>query len=282
MYQKKGYLEESSRLFYVCDQSDKLFPSHYHDFDKLTLFLQGRVQYEIEGKTYGLQPFDIVLVRAGQLHRPIVSSDAVYERIIAYMSPAFFKTYEDPLCDLYSVFTKTPSPVLRQPQSTGSVYGAACRLRQSFTQAGKKPALLQNTIFLEFMIQLSLSIQEQHIGYVATGRQNEKIQTILTYINDNVAADLAIPAIASHFYMSPDYLMHLFKAETGYSLGTYITTKRLLLARQLLQQGKALTDVCYDSGFKNYSTFYRAWKQRFHQSPRKGLTGINLTEDSLD
>lgn len=60
--------------------------------------------------------------------------------------------------------------------------------------------------------------------------------------------------------MSPDYLMHLFKAETGMTAASYITTKRLQKARHLMQEGRALTEICYDCGFTNYSTFYRAWK----------------------
>jgi AraC-like DNA-binding protein len=282
MYQKKGYLDEPFRLFYVSDQEGKTFPYHYHDFDKIILFLQGQVQYDIEGNSYALKPYDIVLVQAGQLHRPIVADTALYERIIAYLSPNFFKNYIRQGCDLSTIFSQSHSHVLRQAQTAGNVYNTACRLKQAFTEKGLAASLLQNTIFLEFMIQLTRAIDEQHMGYVKTGQQNEKIQSVLDYINKNLTADLSVAAIAGYFYMSPDYLMHLFKNETGYPLGTYITTKRLLKARQLIQKKQPLTTVCYDSGFKNYSTFYRAWTNRFHQSPRKGLRGLSIEPEILD
>ena len=282
MYQKTGYLDEQFRLFYLADQTPRKFSYHYHDFDKVILFFQGLVQYEIEGKSYALQPFDIVLVRRGQVHRPIIENTALYERIIAYLSPSFFSTYDKEGCDLSAIFTQSASPVLRQPQEVGSIYGASCRLRQAWISQGRGAALLQRTIFLEFLIHLARSMEEHHIGYVKTGRQNEKIQSVLAYINNHLTEDLSVPAISRRFYISTDYLMHLFKDETGYSLGAYITTKRLLLARQFIQDGTPVTTACYDCGFKTYSSFYRAWKHLFHNPPGKGLQHHLLPSEILD
>ena len=53
--------------------------------------------------------------------------------------------------------------------------------------------------------------------------------------------------------------MHTFKEQTGYSIGSYLSTKRLLLAKELILSGKPITDVCYECGFK---------KKCFGESPR--------------
>ena len=68
-------------------------------------------------------------------------------------------------------------------------------------------------------------------------------------------------------YLSRYHLMHLFKQATGYTIGNYITEKRLLLARDLLRSGTPVTSVCFDCGFKNYSTFSRAYKKYFESTP---------------
>lgn len=268
MNEKTGYLREPLKLFYLRDQKDWQCPYHYHDFDKLTLFLQGHVTYEIEGTSYELNPYDIVIVRAGQMHRPLISGTAVYERIIAYISPAYLAAYGKRNPDLELIFHHAPSEVLRQPQDVGPVYGASCRLRQAFASMPRQPqSLLQETIFLEFLIYVATALREKRLGYVKTKTENEKIRLVLTYIADHLTDDLSIPTIAQAAYLSPDYLMHLFKEETGFSLGNYITAKRLQKARHLLSQGLPLTTACYDSGFKHYSTFYRAWKKQYHSSP---------------
>ena len=69
------------------------------------------------------------------------------------------------------------------------------------------------------------------------------------------------------FYISKYYMMRLFKQETGYTLGHYISQKRLLLAKELLSSGVSVTQACFDCGFKDYSTFSRAYKQLFDETP---------------
>ena len=76
-----------------------------------------------------------------------------------------------------------------------------------------------------------------------------------------------IDLIAGQFYISKYYMMRLFKQETGYTLGQYISQKRLLLAKELLSTGAPGPQVCYDCGFKDYSTFSRAYKQLFGVTP---------------
>lgn len=40
------------------------FEFHYHDFDKILIFLSGKVTYLIEGRSYELQPYDIIFDQA--------------------------------------------------------------------------------------------------------------------------------------------------------------------------------------------------------------------------
>ena len=98
---------------------------------------------------------------------------------------------------------------------------------------------------------------------------NGKILSVLDYISEHLTEDISPDSIADTFYLNKYYLMHLFKEETGYTLGSYITNKRLLLARDLLKSGLPATQVCYDCGFKNYSTFSRAYRKCFQATPRE-------------
>ncbi len=270
MYKKAGYLTEPIKLFYVADKRLRTYPFHYHDFDKIMLFFQGGVTYDMEGTSYVLQPYDIVIVPAGHLHRPVVSGKQVYERLIAYISKEYVASYSRRGCDLSPIF-RTASPILRQPQEGGNIYGASCRLRQACSDpAYAGCAALQEALFSELLIYISRAVREHHMGYGGISRQNGKVLQLLSYINGSLTEDLSIPKLAAMLCLSPDYLMHLFKNETGWSLGKYITVKRLLLARDLARQGRPLTEACYDSGFKQYSSFYRAWKKYFGTTPKQG------------
>ena len=61
-YRKKGYLNSEFRLFHLTDRETREVEYHYHEFDKITILIKGRVSYMIEGKSYELCPYDIVLV----------------------------------------------------------------------------------------------------------------------------------------------------------------------------------------------------------------------------
>ena len=105
-YEKKGYLNSEFRLFHLTDQETKEVDYHYHDFDKITIFIRGKVNYMIEGRSYDLKPYDIVLVKQGDIHRLTVDNSCPYERIIVYISPNFMNAYQTDNYDLSYCFQK--------------------------------------------------------------------------------------------------------------------------------------------------------------------------------
>ena len=74
---KRGYLNEDYRLFHLRDSRALTLDYHYHEFDKLVFQLGGRAAYSIEGKSYPLQPMDILLVSRNLIHLPVVDPEQV-------------------------------------------------------------------------------------------------------------------------------------------------------------------------------------------------------------
>jgi len=89
----------------------------------------------------------------------------------------------------------------------------------------------------------------------------------MQYIKNHLFDKLTIDDLAQRFYLSKYYMMRKFKIDTGYSIHQYITNKRLLLARDCIRNDIPLTKLCFDCGFKDYSTFSRAFKNMFQQTP---------------
>ena len=266
-YKKVGYLTTSFKMFHLKDTSRREFHYHYHDFHKILILLGGDVTYCIEGRTYQLAPGDIVLVNAGEVHKPEIHSDLPYERIILYVSPDFLTEYAGEDCDLSFCFKQAyreQAHILRLQDSKGGRLGASIRaLDASLNDDDYAAALRHRLLFLEFMIQLNRAALHHHIEFVGDSASNEKILSILTYLNDHLTEDLSIDDLASRFYLSRSYLMHTFKEQTGYTIGGYLLTKRLFLAKELIAAGTPITEVCYSCGFQNYSTFSRAYKKSF-------------------
>lgn len=136
-YVKKGYLNSEFRLFHLTDQETREVEYHYHDFDKITIFIKGNVNYMVEGKSYELIPYDIVLVKHNDIHRLIVDNSTVYERIIVYISPNFINAYQTDSYDLSYCFQKAEeehSNVLRIPSlERSSLFRFITQLEKSFS-----------------------------------------------------------------------------------------------------------------------------------------------------
>lgn len=275
-YVKKGYLNSEFRLFHLTDQKTCEVEYHYHDFDKITIFMKGQVNYMIEGKSYDLKPYDIVLVRHNDIHKLTVDNSSPYDRIIVYISPNFMNAYKTDSYDLSYCFHKAEeehSNVLRIPSlEKSSLFRSITRLEHSFSDDGYAAGLYRQVLFLEFMIHLNRAARKNRLEFIDTAGSNTKVLNILQYINENLSEELSIDTLAAHFYISKYYMMRLFKQETGYTLGHYISQKRLLLAKELILSGVPAAQACFDCGFKDYSAFSRAYKKLFDESPRVTLT----------
>ena len=90
-YEKRGYLLEDFRLFHLSSALKEDTDFHYHEFHKLVFFLSGLGHYLVEGRSYALHPYDIVLVQKGAIHKAEITPDAPYERIILYIDPTFLE-----------------------------------------------------------------------------------------------------------------------------------------------------------------------------------------------
>lgn len=274
-YVKTGYLEHDFKIFHLTDQGLHEIGYHYHDFNKIVIFIRGNVTYCIEGKSYELKPYDIVLVNAGEIHRPIVNSTETYERIIIYISTNFIHNYKTDHYDLNYCFEQAKqekSNVLRVNMTEKSkLYQVLRELEHAINTKEYASELYDNLLFLEFMIHLNRMALADNISYISDNYSNDKIRQIIDYIHAHLKEDLNIDTIANALYINKHYLMHLFKSETGYTVGNYITNKRLILAKEMIQNGVPVTQACYECGYRNYSSFFRAYKKHYNDAPKDML-----------
>lgn len=97
----------------------------------------------------------------------------------------------------------------------------------------------------------------------------QRINRVLCYIDENLAAELSLQIIADIAYYSPFHLHRLFKAITNETLNAYITRKRIERTAIMLIHNKELSisEISNRYGFKNDSTFSRTFKKLYGQSP---------------
>ena len=284
-YQKTGYLHSDYRLFYLTTPPGHAIPYHYHDFHKLLILLGGSIDYGIEGRQYHLVPQDVVLVASGRIHAPVFTRDAPYERLIIYLSPAFGETYRDEGCDLLRCFSFTREHSLAGQelfraagQDAQELSILIKQLKNTVSPGAAEDSyspLLQRAKLIELLIFLNRAGSRPDYSFTGEMSENPVIRSCIEYINSNLTLEeLNVDQISDAVFLSRSYLMHLFKAEMGCTLGEFITEKRLFLANSMLGTGASITQACFQSGFRNYSAFYYAYRKKYHCSPAsRGLRG---------
>ena len=94
-------------------------------------------------------------------------------------------------------------------------------------------------------------------------------QSIIQYIDDQLDQDLSLEHLAGKFFASKYHIAHIFKENTGISIHQYIMKKRLAACRDAILSNISITKAYLMYGFKDYSSFYRAFKKEYGISPKE-------------
>ena len=251
------------------DPSD--FYMHAHERMELLLFISGDACCCVEGSEYAAEPYDVLIMRAAEVHRTQIISPAPYERIAVHFSPALIRAV-DPQGLLLRPFTARPLGHLNH--YSGSLIRSRA-LREALegldsAASGERARLRVITALLSLLSEIS-EVFESRANPGLPGRDEGIAPQLVEYINANLFDEISLDSISRHFYMSQSQLNRVFVKATGSSVWEYIRIKRLLAARERIVAGERASVACTLCGFKDYSAFYRAYKARFGHAPSEEL-----------
>lgn len=258
----------------TADIADKNKSVHAHKQNEIFYFLQGKASYLVEGHIYKLVPGSIMIMRSGEFHKVQILSDAPYERMALHFDDSILKTI-DPEHKLLEPFYNRPLGVGNyfSPNSIkgGRIYECLKSIDSSpDDDEMRRIAISANLYAILYEIKIAYIEKEKEN---VNKRENTLAGEIIAYINANLASDLSLDILSSKFFISKNHLNRIFKAASGITVWEYVKLKRLLFARASILDGVSAATACENSGFKDYSAFYRAYKKQFGASPREKLSG---------
>lgn len=239
------YIDPSHRAVDKPIQSN--FKMHTHSHYEILLFLSGEADYAVEGNIYRLHSGDMMIMSKSEAHHLVLRSDAKYERMVIH-----FNLDDKQIRHLFNT----------KPLGKHNLFKAADipeRWRYYITKI-----CVSNQHF--YLLPLVYEISEH--GLPDSEGIQDRAHLIIKYINDNLENELSLDAICEKFYISKTHLNRVFKKIAGTTVWDYITTKRLFLAKRKIAHGANPTDVFLNSGFTDYTTFFRAYKKQFGESPK--------------
>jgi len=264
---------------------------HSHTFYEMLFCCNScGAEYMVGSERYRLQKGDIIMVSPGISHRPLLPENMseAYSRYVLWLSPEFM--------ELFGSLFPNPQPESKQHfsmlrtggtpwEEIGEMFRAGVQEAEE-QRSGWEAAVIGNTI------QLLTQIMRAYGNQATRQMQAEKpelLDRITAYVEANYAAAINIKELSRQFFVSSSTVSHLFKQKLGVSLYRYVTQRRLIAAKILIEEGLLLESVAAQTGFLDYSSFYRAFRQEFGISPRQyrclqegtaGLAENNRHKDS--
>lgn len=277
----KSVSDKSFRYIHKQEEAPDLsnYMVHTHDFYELLIFLEGDASFVAEGATHPLSPLDAIVTRPGEMHQIFHHTRSRYERILLNFTDSFFANND---CSEYRrIFTDREmgrENIIRSGSMRGSAVLDAVQRIERYIREGEQVRKSRgehrhrNDVVIRCaVIELLHALNQLKPDSAAGTPQSAAVRRAADYINRNLAGDLSLEELSERFFVSKYHLCRMFKTCMGMTIGQYITRKRILLAKSLYQDGCSLSEAALQSGFADYSSFYKACVKEFGTPPKKSL-----------
>ena len=241
-----------------------------HNRNEILYFISGRAGYLVEGSVYKLVPGSIMIMRSGEMHKIIIEENQPYERMALHFD-----------ADIVNAIDKSgilSEPFNNRPLGIGNLYSSndirIGHIYECLKSIDSSPedeemrriAITSNLFAILYEIKLAF---DERMNKKNSNKPNHSLTSeIIAYINANLSSELSLEMLSERFFISKTHLNRIFKIATGVTVWEYVKLKRLIMARNSILTGSSAIEACQNSGFNDYSAFYRAYKERFGVSPK--------------
>lgn len=265
------------------DRTPYPLPVHSHQFLELAYIRSGpEMDYLIGSDTYRVRPGDVLLIPPEVLHGPVLPEDSPGERIrdVVWVSRHFLSRMSQLRPNVW-FYASRDYHVFRTAGTRwagiGELFEKGLAERQN-RRFGWESAVVGNTMVL--LSQLGRALLDASVLILKEDRA-ELLFRVMDYMENHLSDKLTLETVAAQFDVSKSTLTQMFRKKLDISFYSYLTKRRLTVAKSLIVRGTPLEQVGKQVGFKEHSAFYRAFKQEFGISPREYKSGCGRGDDSV-
>lgn len=261
----KLYLEEIYAAYYQVRGGDYHLPGDAHPYYELTYIDHGALDTTVDGKSYPLSKYDLMIYTPGQKHSHWTNSDGhcSYLTVLFKMDDALPEELKN-----------------RRFHCRKDIYQVLCR----FMKAIQNDGYLNQELAILYLKEVLILLHQFDFKEAADAAANPMqlhyestlLNEILAYISSNMYASFTVEELCAKFSISRSSLQNLFRANLHTSPKQYISNKKLEKAKQLIQQHKhTISEISDLLGFTSIHYFSRKFKTQFGISPTEYARSIN-------
>lgn len=250
--------------------SNYRLPYHYEKNYQIIFLLSGKILYQVNGKEYLVTKGGMIVLNTLEDHTLKVL-EYPYDRYIIQIRPEFFQQ-EVKYPEVVAIFIKRPPNfshllVVSEPiwnyllyiiRETEKEYLAKRSYWELFIGANLRRMFI--TLFRECPVMSAM-----RVGSGATVAYK-----IMNYLDRHFTEDITLDGVAAAIFLSKDYIAHIFKKETGYTIIGYVISCRINRAKMLLAEtDQSITDIAFACGYTDFAYFSKQFKRYTKMSPSR-------------
>jgi AraC-like DNA-binding protein len=243
---------------------------HYHPELELVYVNGGSGKRQIGSHVSYYQRGDLILIGSNLPHCGFTDSltEAENETVIQmkpdFLGPDFFNIPE--MKNIKSLFERAKMGIVFHGHAKKTI--------------GRKIEAISGKENYERLLRLLevLSLLEQAQDYTVLNAQgfiletevhdNNRVNIIFNFVKEEFRRPISLEEIADLVSMTVPAFCRYFKKVTGKTFTEFVNEYRLTHAAKLLHEKQvSITEVCYDSGFNNFSHFNKRFKKFTGKAP---------------
>lgn len=250
-------ISEIYTKFYQEKGTNYNFSGEKHSYWELTYVDKGELLTTIDGVSYHLKQGDLIFYAPMQFH-----TQSTFEKISSSYLTINFKmnfNHADLLCNkIFSIQRDSYFIVTRliEELSNDNLYSddlSLCYLKELIIQMLR----LDNS---HFHSKPTTHMQQTY--------ENELLNDILLYIDDNIYEKISVSTLCEHFCISTSMLHSLFRKNMNNTAKNYINELKLSKSKELIRNSThTLSEISEMLGFSSIHYFSKKFKSYFNISP---------------
>ncbi|MEC0249301.1 AraC family transcriptional regulator [Paenibacillus chitinolyticus] len=253
---------------------------HAHQGIEILYVHRGKGRVMIGQELFEMKPGTLLFFKPFQLHtiRMTITEQQPYIRSLLLFDPAVLLRYTEPYPSLNSFLLhiwKHPFGDQWVEVTDTDAMDKLFHFYKGEPQANRNTPVQSEKVLLD-TLSLLHRIQDLFDKQSAAGRVGSALRfspsvvAILAWIEANYASEFRLTDLARHVHLTPNHVSYLFHRETGSTLTTYLTAKRLQQASFLLKTTNlSVREIGHRIGFSNFSYFCQLFKKHNGLSPAK-------------
>lgn len=249
--------EKRSDPIYIAGWSGiRQFPARFHKHMEILYVTSGSLRANIDGQIYDLHENELYIVFPNILHA-IVQAEAT--GITLVVDHELFPMYNDMITRF-----KPETPVIRADRMPPAVSAGLQRVRVIHEQ----PIFTHKQATITGYITAIVGEILELTSLTPRNSDGDMVQKLIMYLLENYTQDISLEDTAQALNYSKCYISHLIMETFRCNYRTLLNSYRISLAQSLLlSSSKTVSEIAYECGFKNQSSFNRIFLKYSGETP---------------